>query len=179
VTQGYNGSYSHSGPDQYAIDFKMPPGTPVHAARGGRVVKVKEDSDQGGPSRKFESCANYILIRHDDGTLANYAHLQQASSSVKAGDVVEAGDLLALSGNTGFTSGPHLHFSVFKTRADGRGRQSLPVKFKTLDSARITLKESRSYKPCSIESRSAQRVVAAKLPKDDSKDISAGAPERN
>src|SRR6266436_878804 len=73
VTQGYNGSYSHSGSDQYALDFKMLAGTPVHAARGGVVVKVKDDSGSGGPSRKFESCANYILIRHDDDTLANYA----------------------------------------------------------------------------------------------------------
>src|SRR3954469_25583354 len=64
VTQGYNGSYSHSGADQYAIDWKMPSGTEVHAARRGVVAKVKVDSNVGGPDRKYESCANYILIRH-------------------------------------------------------------------------------------------------------------------
>src|SRR6185436_10647851 len=120
VTQGYNGEYSHSGSDQYAIDFKMPVGTPVHAARGGVVAKVKDDSSKGGADRKFENQANYVLIRHDDGTLGNYAHLSKNGVKVAIGQRVEAGDLIALSGNTGFSSGAHLHFSVFKTK-DGQG----------------------------------------------------------
>ncbi len=146
VTQGYNGSYSHSGPDQYAIDFKMGLGTPVHAARDGVVVKAKDDSDAGGPNRKYETCANYILIQHPDRTMSNYAHLQKGGSRVRAGEKVKAGDLIGLSGNTGFTSGPHLHFSVFKTRADGGGRESIPVKFKTSDSEGLTLVEGHTYK---------------------------------
>ena len=178
VTQGYNGSYSHCGPDQYAIDFKMPEGTPVHAARGGVVVKVKEDSGRGGPSRKYESCANYILIQHADGTLANYAHLQKSGSRVKAGQTVDAGDLIAFSGNTGFTSGPHLHFSVFKTRADGGGRQSLPVKFNTLDAAGITLVEGRNYKPLSMQGDERRHLTLAS-PKDDHATRATGAPQRN
>ena len=161
VTQGYNGAYSHSGPDQYAIDFKMPAGTRVHAARAGVVVKVKDDSDSGGPNRKFESCANYILIRHQDGTVANYAHLQKSGSRVKTGQNVNAGECIALSGNTGFTSGPHLHFSVFKTRADGGGRQSIPVRFRTADASAITLAEGRTYKPCSPEVSAARLTLAS------------------
>jgi murein DD-endopeptidase MepM/ murein hydrolase activator NlpD len=144
VTQGYNGSYSHTGPDQYAIDFRMPVGTPVHAARGGKIVKVKVDSSVGGGDRKYQNNANYILIRHSDGTLANYAHLKKDGSVVTVGQMVGAGDLIGYSGNTGFSSGPHLHFSVFKTR-DGTRRQTLPVKFRTSDTAALTLVEGKSY----------------------------------
>jgi murein DD-endopeptidase MepM/ murein hydrolase activator NlpD len=150
VTQGYNGEYSHFGSDQYAIDFKMPVGTPVYAARGGMVAKIKDDSSKGGADRKFESQANYVLIRHDDGTLGNYAHLSKGGVKVTIGQRVEAGQLIALSGNTGFSSGAHLHFSVFKTR-DGKGRLSLPVKFETSDETGITLVEGRIYRSSPIK----------------------------
>jgi murein DD-endopeptidase MepM/ murein hydrolase activator NlpD len=144
VTQGYNGSYSHTGPEQYAIDWKMPAGTPVHAARDGVVVKIKDDSDKGGPDRKFENAANYILIRHADGSIGNYAHLQKNGSKVLLGQKVKAGDLIALSGNSGFSTGPHLHFAVFKTKS-GSERESIPVKFRTLSAQAIVLAEGQSY----------------------------------
>ncbi len=131
VSQGYHGRFSHTGPDEYAIDWSMPPGTPVLAARGGVVVKSKDDSDAGGPDRKFETCANCILIQHSDGTIGIYGHLMKGGSEVKLGDVVGPGDWIGLSGNTGFSSGPHLHFSVFKTKS-GTERVSLPVKFKNI-----------------------------------------------
>jgi murein DD-endopeptidase MepM/ murein hydrolase activator NlpD len=178
VTQGYNGTYSHTGPDQYAIDFKMPGGTPIHAARKGVVVKVKDDSDLGGPNRKYETCANYILIQHPDGTLANYAHLQKSGCRVKLGQEVRAGDLIALSGNTGFTSGPHLHFSVFKTRADGGGRESIPVNFRTADASAITLVEGQNYKPLSPDGRAYRGHLTLTSPKDDHRS-GTGAPQRN
>lgn len=145
VSQGYNGTFSHSGPDQYAIDFKMPIGTPIHAAREGVVVKVKMDSALSGPNRKYQNDANYILIRHLDGTLANYAHLSKNGVVVKAGQEVKAGDLIGYSGNTGFTSGPHLHFSVFRTKS-GSQRETIPVRFKTADAPAVTLVEGSSYK---------------------------------
>jgi murein DD-endopeptidase MepM/ murein hydrolase activator NlpD len=159
VTQGYNGEYSHSGSDQYAIDFKMPVGTPVHAARGGVVAKVKDDSSKGGADRKYENQANYVLIRHDDGTLGNYAHLAKGGVKVSAGQRVEAGDLIALSGNTGFSSGAHLHFSVFKTR-NGKGRVSLPVKFETAEEAGTTLVEGKAYRSSPV--KAAAPVLAAR-----------------
>jgi len=159
VTQGYNGTYSHTGPDQYAIDWKMPCHTPVHAARAGMVAKVKVDSNVGGPDRKFENCANYILIRHSDGTLANYAHLSNNGATVKPGQRVEAGDLIGYSGNTGFTSGPHLHFSVFKTKS-GKQRLSIPVKFQTAGSSAITLVEGSSYK-CIVAPTAVARAPVA------------------
>src|SRR5439155_19393249 len=112
-------------------------------------------------------CANYLVIRQPDGTLANYGHLQKGGIRVKAGQQVYAGDLIALSGNTGFTSGPHLHFSVFKTRPDGGGRASIPVRFKTADAPAITLVEGRNYKPILAEDRFDRSHLTLTSPKDD------------
>ncbi|HMJ89370.1 MAG TPA: M23 family metallopeptidase [Candidatus Acidoferrum sp.] len=145
VSQGYHGTFSHTGPDEYALDFKMPEGTPVLAAREGTVVSVKDNSERGGPSRKYEDDANLIVVQHSDGTMAHYCHLQGKSGKVRVGEKVRAGDMLALSGNTGFTSGPHLHFAVFKAKS-GFGRETIPVKFRTADAAGITLVGGKSYK---------------------------------
>ena len=146
VTQGYDGTFSHKGSNRFAIDWQMPEGTPVYAARGGLVVKVRDDSDKGGETIKYDKYNNYVLIRHDDGTLGHYCHLKKGGVCVRPGQVVRTGELIAHSGNTGFSSGPHLHFSVFKTR-DGKERISIPVKFRTADDEiAITLKEGRKYR---------------------------------
>lgn len=145
VSQGYHGDFSHNGPDEFAIDFKMPEGTPVLAAREGFVVAVKDDSDKGGSSRKFEDMANMVTVQHADGTMAHYCHLSFHSAKVKVGERVRVGDLLALSGNTGFTSGPHLHFAVFKAR-DGHGRETIPVQFRTADGSPVTLATGQTYR---------------------------------
>jgi murein DD-endopeptidase MepM/ murein hydrolase activator NlpD len=144
-TQGYHGEFSHHGPDEFAVDFKMPEGTPIVAAREGTVVAVKDDSNKGGASRKYEDMANMVTVQHSDGTMAHYCHLAHRSAKVRVGQKVRAGDLLALSGNTGFTSGPHLHFAVFKAR-DGKGRQTIPVKFRTAEASGITLQEGKTYR---------------------------------
>ncbi|MGM0502667.1 MAG: M23 family metallopeptidase, partial [Bacillota bacterium] len=112
VTQGYNGSYSHQG--TLALDFKMEKGTPVTAARDGKVVKVKEDSNIGGASQRYNNYANYITIYHQDGTFAKYVHLKYSGAIVTEGEEVEAGQVIGYSGNTGWSQGPHLHFEVFK-----------------------------------------------------------------
>lgn len=178
VTQGYNGSYSHTGPEQYAIDWKMPVGTPVHAARDGVVVKIKDDSDKGGPDRKFENAANYILVRHADGSIANYAHLQKGGAKVVLGQKVKAGDWIALSGNSGFSTGPHLHFAVFKTKS-GSERESIPVKFRTLNAAAAVLTEGHSYGcPHSSETVVAEAPRRAASPKQNSLFPLLGTSER-
>lgn len=157
VTQGYNGSFSHKGSNQYAIDWQMPEGTPVFACREGLVVKIKDNSSVGGSNMKYDPYNNYVLIRHPDGTLGHYCHLQKGGVVVQPGQYVKAGDLIAHSGNTGFSSGPHLHFSVFKTR-DGKERISLPVKFETADGKAATLVEGRRYTAPAIQTAGATRT---------------------
>jgi murein DD-endopeptidase MepM/ murein hydrolase activator NlpD len=160
VTQAYAGKFSHTGSNRYAIDWQMPEGTPVLAARGGVVVKVKDDSTTGGPNIKFDPFNNYVLIRHDDGTLGHYCHLQRGGVCVKPGQIVSVGERIARSGNTGFSSGPHLHFAVFKTK-DGKERISLPIKFRTDDDRAATLVEGRRYTAAPVQTASSPAPIAA------------------
>jgi len=130
VIQGRGGAFSHQvgSPSENAIDFAMPEGTAVCAARAGVIVGVKQDSDHGGADMKYFQCANFVMVRHDDGTYAEYLHLQRNGAAVQLGQRVNAGDVLGRSGNTGFSSRPHLHFVVFQLDRQGK-RTTLPVAF--------------------------------------------------
>lgn len=128
VVQGYGGGFSHSGASRFALDFAMPKGTPVHAAREGVVIDIEEDNWRGGASRQFAKYANFIVVLHDDGTTGEYYHLKKDGAAVSVGDTVVAGQLLGYSGNTGFSSLPHLHFAVYKARSHGQ-YQSVPIQF--------------------------------------------------
>ena len=163
VTQAYGGTFSHRGSNKYAIDWKMPEGTAGHAARSGLVVKVKDDSSKGGSNIKYDRYNNYVLVRHEDGTLGHYCHLQKGGVRVEPGQTVEAGQMIALSGNTGFSSGPHLHFCVFKT-INGRERESIPVRFKTAEVQATTLVEGRSYKAAEPQAAYAHTQPATPQP---------------
>ncbi|MFP0197039.1 peptidoglycan DD-metalloendopeptidase family protein [Pseudomonas sp. PHC1] len=124
LSQGANGDYSHFGPkNKYAMDIAMPVGTPIIAARAGVVVKT-ENSQNG---RGTDPSGNFVRILHDDGTMGVYLHLKQGSVSVREGQRVAVGSPLALSGNTGNSSGPHLHFVV--QRNTGMGLVSIPYQF--------------------------------------------------
>lgn len=114
IEQGFGGRYSHDDDENhYAVDFAAAIGTEVVAARAGLVMQVENDFERAGPSReKYGGRANYIRILHDDGTMAVYAHLREAGVLVREGQRVRAGQLIGRSGNTGFTTGPHLHFAV-------------------------------------------------------------------
>ena len=129
ITQGYEGAFSHFDDNRYAIDFDLPEGTPVHAARGGVVVRVKDDSRRGGPSAAYARDGNLIMVAHADGTFGNYVHLRYRGSLVAVGDTVEAGQHIGFSGNTGVSSGPHLHFDVRVPTVAGR-MQSVPFHFR-------------------------------------------------
>ncbi len=127
VTQGFNGKVTHKGHSQYAIDFGMREGTKLFAARDGVVVKTKENSNKGGYDKKFASSGNYVTIEHDDSTFAIYYHLKQNGVGVNIGQKVRRGEFIAYSGNTGYSSGPHLHFAVFKANTSMR-TQTIPIK---------------------------------------------------
>ncbi|WP_373003298.1 peptidoglycan DD-metalloendopeptidase family protein [Sulfurimonas sp.] len=144
VSQGYNGSSTHKGASSYAVDFIMDVGTKVYAARGGRVVDIKEDSDKVGYSESFAKYGNFVTIEHDDATFATYYHLKKFGAYVKVGESVNRGDLIGYSGNTGYSSGPHLHFQVYKT-TDARSTESLPVRFLTNNGVIVKPKKGNSY----------------------------------
>jgi len=114
IAQAFGGRASHQGAQNfYAVDFGMPEGTPVLAARDGVVMTVDNDFFGAGLDlKKYGDRANNVRIVHSDGTMAVYAHLQLESVRVQVGDRVRAGQQIALSGDTGFTTGPHLHFCV-------------------------------------------------------------------
>jgi murein DD-endopeptidase MepM/ murein hydrolase activator NlpD len=132
VLQGYGSRFSHTGLEQYAVDFKMPTGTPVHAARSGLVARVEEVHSRGCWEDDCGAYANYIVILHDDATTGEYYHLAQNGSLVEPGDRVETGQQIGLSGNTGHTTMPHLHFAVYRAAAWGT-TQSIPVRFASTD----------------------------------------------
>jgi murein DD-endopeptidase MepM/ murein hydrolase activator NlpD len=114
VSQGFNGSFSHhDSQNQYAVDIGMPEGTPIRAARDGVIMTVDNDFYGNGlDMAQYGDRANNIRIVHADGAMSVYAHLQFESVRVQVGQHVKAGQEIALSGDTGFTSGPHLHFCV-------------------------------------------------------------------
>ncbi len=113
ISQGWDGEFSHSGPQsRHAIDIGLPIGSPIYAARGGVVMAIEQDFFRSGARSQLMHKANVVRIVHDDGTMAVYAHLERDSIKVRQGEVVEKGQQLASSGNTGFSTGPHLHFVV-------------------------------------------------------------------
>ncbi len=136
ISQAYPDTITHNTPDsQYAVDIEMPVGTDVFAARGGVVFDVAAQNFKGGADASNMSLANVVRILHDDGTYAIYAHLNWNSIRVRVGDVVKRGEYIADSGNTGYSSGPHLHFVV--VRNTGMAMRSVPVTFAGANSTSI------------------------------------------
>ena len=116
VGQGNCTDGSHSlGQIQFAYDINMPIRTKIVAMRSGIVVKVIEsfvDLEFGTVGLVDE--ANIINVKHDDGSEAQYVHLTLNGALKNEGDSVDQGEIIALSGNTGKTTGPHLHFQVIQ-----------------------------------------------------------------
>lgn len=137
ITQAYPMVSTHDTLDsRYAVDIAMPVGTDVYAARNGVVFEVTSTNFEGGvDAEKFASSANLVRIMHDDGTHAVYAHLNWNSIRVQPGDKVKRGQYIADSGNTGFSSGPHLHFAVLQNA--GMRLESVPVVFEGRNAAEI------------------------------------------
>lgn len=138
ISQAFPIGITHQTPDAYyAVDFAMPIGTDIYAARAGTVFEVASSNFRGGADRDQDAAsANIVRIMHDDGTHAVYAHLNLNSIRVQPGDRVERGEYIADSGNTGFTTGPHLHFAVLVNR--GMRLESVPVSFEGPNAAEIS-----------------------------------------
>jgi len=132
VLQGYGSRFSHTGREQYAVDFDMPVGTPVHAARSGVVARTEDSHSKGCWEDNCGQYANFVVILHSDGTTGEYYHLAEGGALVEVGDNVVRGQAIALSGNTGHTTMPHLHFAVYRAIDWGR-TQSIAVRFDSTD----------------------------------------------
>ncbi len=137
LLQGNNSEFTHNTPNsRYAFDFDMPENSLISAARGGVVGLVNDENKDGGDDENYLHQANKILICHDDGTVALYAHLKHNGALVELGEHVYAGRIIGFSGNTGYSTTPHLHFSVLA------GSKSIPITFNNLPD---TLKSGTFY----------------------------------
>jgi murein DD-endopeptidase MepM/ murein hydrolase activator NlpD len=132
ILQGYGSRFSHTGLEEFAIDFDMSVGTPVHAARGGVVARVVESNSKGCWEPGCGRYANYVVVLHSDGTTGEYYHLVKNGALVEVGESVSQGQKIAYSGNTGHTTMPHLHFAVYRATKNG-DTQSIPVRFQAAD----------------------------------------------
>lgn len=106
----------------HCIDFYMPEGTPILAARAGTVFKVEDKFKKSYKSPKFASKCNLVMMEHKDKEKTVYVHLKYKSLRVKVGDKVKRGQLIALSGQTGYAAYPHLHFGLYKGKYHKRKR---------------------------------------------------------
>lgn len=128
LVQGYFSRYTHK--NRAALDFKMKRGTKICAVRSGVVLRIKSDGKRGGGNAKYRSYGNYVIIQHNDSTRSGYWHLQHNAVFVKVGDSVQQGQVIGLSGKTGYSYFPHLHFIVW--RSDGKGQWTqIGTRFKT------------------------------------------------
>jgi murein DD-endopeptidase MepM/ murein hydrolase activator NlpD len=110
-------------PPLYAIDVPMPIGTEILAARAGTVIGVNESNVDGDnrPGRE-----NWVFVRHEDNTVGAYIHLTNLGALVEEGDTITQGSLIGLSGHTGESTEPHLHFDV-RPSCDGQPCAALPT----------------------------------------------------
>lgn len=144
ILQGYEGKFSHQGTEAFAIDWALPEGTVICAAREGIVIEAFDQSRSTGTSKAHKKQGNYVRILHADGTIASYDHLQTGHVNVFPGQRVKVGQRLALSGNTGYSTTPHLHFEVYAP-IDGYQRQTIKVQFITAGGVQNQLEEGSEY----------------------------------
>ena len=145
VLQGYGSKFSHTGLEEFTIDFDMGVGTPVYAAREGVVARLEESHNIGCWERGCGRYANFVMVMHSDGTTGEYFHLKQNGVLVEEGDYVHRGQLIAYSGNTGHTTMPHLHFGVYRATSWGK-TASIPIQFETADGVVTKPRAGRRYR---------------------------------
>lgn len=140
LIQGNNGPWGHTGHAAYAFDFIMPTGSPVTAARRGRVLAVEERFIDGNRTPGQE---NYVVVRHADGTFGRYYHLTKDGALSEVGQDVAAAQIIGRSGNTGASAGPHLHFDVTRDCREW-GCQTVQIRFR--NAGVDSLAQGRYYK---------------------------------
>jgi murein DD-endopeptidase MepM/ murein hydrolase activator NlpD len=107
------------------------------------VVRIKQDGNKGGWNKKYRPFGNVIVIQHSDSSRAGYWHLQYNGALVNVGDTIKQGQPIALSGKTGYTLFPHVHFIVW--RSFNNQWQQVATRFKTSKGIRY-LRPFRKYK---------------------------------
>ncbi len=112
----------------YVVDFSLPSGTPVLAAREGVVAYVEQNYAHGCAKPECAGYENYVLVYHHDGTFAEYAHIRFKGATVRVGDRVTKGDVIAYSGSTGLTATAGLRFDCFLP--DRGSRRFVMTKFR-------------------------------------------------
>lgn len=128
ITQSFNGEFSHNDAmNVHAIDVALDISTPISAARDGVVMAIAESHTEAGTEAYHADKANSAYLLHDDGAISVYAHLDMFSVVVEPGDRVEKHQFIARSGNTGFSTGPHLHFAIW--RNDKGTQRTVPFQF--------------------------------------------------
>lgn len=109
---------------EHCIDFSMPEGTELFASANGVVSDLEmKYQNKGRASKEYIGRANFILISHSNGEESFYCHLLNNSAKVKIGEKVKRGQVIALSGSTGYCTYPHLHFGIYI------GEQNLEARF--------------------------------------------------
>ena len=142
LIQAYYSKMSHK--EELALDFKVKKKTKICAARDGVVIAARGDSDKGGLKPGNMSDGNHISIKHYDGSVAHYWHLIKDGVFVNVGDTVTKGQVIGLTGNTGYSAFPHLHFEVIGYEGTGAYKQ-LPTRFYTTKGT-IYLRPGKFYK---------------------------------
>lgn len=153
ILQGHHGPYSHFDHEgrygvlndqSYAVDFILPLGAEVHAARGGHVSGLLmasnycyEGTDERIGNNLGIFATNILIIKHGDETYALYSHLARRGAHVSVGQYVEQGVVVAYTGKSGWIGpNPHLHFAVFQymPRSDkSRKKVTQPIAFRNYD----------------------------------------------
>ena len=128
ITEFGGDSPAHKGKLKHAIDFTVPEGTPIYAALGGIITFVKQDSKIGGLNSKYDKDTNGVIIQHENNESTAYWHLKHNGAKVKINQEFKKGQLIGLSGNTGWSHKPHLHFEVFKTDTN----DTLEIRFENI-----------------------------------------------
>ena len=132
VSQGNDGSLSHKGKSRYAFDFAIPVDTPLVAIADGIVLYTFGETGPGdrcylGGGSDCFPYANYVVLKHGDGSASIYKHLNKVLVSV--GELVPSGKPVGLSGSTGYSTGPHAHVMRQEECGAPTSCSSVPVQF--------------------------------------------------